>query len=56
MWLGIDLGTQSVKAVVMMPDGAIAATESQPYPVCSPQIGWAETPPQDWWQAVGRAV
>lgn len=56
MLLGLDLGTGSVKALLMSPDGKILGEASRPYPVHSPKPGWAESDPMDWWQAVGEAT
>src|SRR5215218_9393933 len=40
-FLGIDLGTSSVKALVVDPDGTVRGTGSAEYPVLRPQPGWA---------------
>ena len=56
MFLGIDLGTGSVKALVLDGTGQVAAEAVSPYQVTSPHPGWAETPPADWWRAVCEAV
>lgn len=56
MLLGIDLGTGSVKALLLDPDGAVLTEASHPYPVQSPKPGWAETDPEAWWSAVAIAV
>ncbi|MCX7782923.1 MAG: xylulokinase [Meiothermus sp.] len=56
MFLGIDLGTGSCKALLLNRDGAIVAEASEAYPVEAPRPGWAESDPLDWWQAVGKAV
>jgi len=56
MLLGIDLGTRSVKALLLSPDGTILGEASQPYPVNAPRSGWAETDPPDWWAAIAIAV
>lgn len=56
MLLGIDLGTQSVKALLLATDGTVLAEASSPYPVHAPQIGWAESDPEDWWSATAIAV
>jgi xylulokinase len=56
MLLGIDLGTGSVKALLLDISGTVVAEASSPYPVQSPQPGWAETDPEAWWSAVGVAV
>jgi xylulokinase len=58
--LGIDLGTGSVKAAVVDPDGGIRAKASRPYAVESPHPGWAESDPDVWLAAthdvIGRAT
>jgi xylulokinase len=56
MFLGIDLGTSSLKALLLDVDGSILGTGSAAYPLNSPQPGWAESDPQDWWSAVASAV
>jgi xylulokinase len=56
MFLGIDLGTGSLKALVLDVDGSIVGTASATYSMETPQPGWAESDPQDWWQAAGQAV
>jgi len=54
--LGIDLGTSSVKAVVIDEGGTLLSTESIEYPIISPQPGWAEQDTRDWWEGTVRAV
>jgi len=54
--LGIDLGTSSVKAVVTDAAGQVLSVASAEYPVVAAQPGWAESAPEDWWEAVGSAV
>ena len=55
-FLGIDLGTSSVKALVVDPDGTVRGTGSAEYPVLRPQPGWAEQDPDTWWEATSTAV
>jgi xylulokinase len=50
--LGIDLGTSSVKVVVLELDGAVQSVATVEYPVDIPQPGYAEQDPERWWQAV----
>ena len=52
MYLGIDIGTSSVKAVVMDDNDRPAAVASAPLALSHPQPLWSEQAPQDWWQAV----
>ena len=55
--LGIDVGTGGTRAVVIDENGrVIAAATAEHVPFASPQTGWAEQEPQDWWQATQRAV
>jgi xylulokinase len=56
MLLGLDLGTGSVKALLMDEDGATLGEGSTSYPVRSPRPGWAESSPGNWWSAVVDAT
>lgn len=46
--VGIDIGTSSVKAVVLREDGQLAASASREYAVDMPKAGWAEQDAQTW--------
>jgi xylulokinase len=54
--LGIDLGTSSVKAVVSSMEGAIEGLGTAEYPILTPQPGYAEQDPLEWWKATVTAV
>jgi len=54
--LGIDLGTSSVKAVVIDERTQLLGIGSQEYPIHVPQPGYAEQDPEDWWKASVTAV
>lgn len=54
--LGIDLGTSSVKIVLVNVEGKIIAASSQGYRTYSPHPGWAEQEPEEWWKATVRAI
>ena len=55
--LGVDVGTGGTRAVVIGKDGRIIASATEEHePFASPQIGWAEQRPDDWWRACGIAV
>lgn len=56
MYLGIDLGTSSVKAVLMDDDQAIVASASAPLEVSRPAAGWSEQDPADWITATEAAI
>jgi xylulokinase len=56
-FLGIDIGTGGTRALIMDELGqVIAAATEEHEPFSSPQIGWAEQNPEDWWRACGLAV
>lgn len=48
-FLGIDLGTSSVKVLVTNDLNQIVGDASREYPVYFPKDKWAEQDPQDWW-------
>ena len=54
--LGIDIGTQSLKAVVHGDDMALLGAGSVAYQPTSPQPGWAEEDPQLWLDALRPAI
>ena len=56
MYLGIDIGTSSVKAVVVDGDQHILASASAPLAVSRPQELWSEQNPEDWWTAVEATI
>jgi xylulokinase len=56
VFLGIDLGTSSVKALVVDGDGAVRGMGSAEYPTLRPHPGWAEQDPETWWEATAAAV
>jgi xylulokinase len=54
--VGLDVGTSSTKAVAISRDGKVLATAERSYRLSTPQPGWAEQDPQDWWRAVQEAL
>lgn len=56
MFLGIDIGTSAVKAVVTGEDGAVAAESSAPLQVSRPAPLHSEQDPDHWWEATNQAV
>src|SRR5450755_3794870 len=55
--LGIDVGTGGTRALIIDQQGKIIASATENHePFASPQIGWAEQSPEDWWRACGIAV
>jgi len=50
--LGIDVGTGGTRALVIDELGHVVGSASESHePFASPQIGWAEQHPDDWWRA-----
>ncbi len=47
-FVGIDLGTSSVKLILMDENGHIVRTVSKEYPISFPKPGWSEQDPADW--------
>ncbi len=56
MYLGIDLGTSSVKILLMDPDQHVLASASAPLEVSRPHPGWSEQAPADWIAATQKAL
>jgi xylulokinase len=56
MFLGLDLGTSAVKAVLVDEAGAVRASASRPLHVAHPQPRWSEQDPADWWRAALGAI
>ena len=53
--IGCDVGSQSLKGVLVDTEGANVADASASYELSFPQPGWAEQDPDDWLRAL-RAV
>ena len=56
MYLGIDIGTSSVKAVLMDQDQHILGSRSAGLEVSRPHPGWSEQDPESWWTACLAAL
>jgi xylulokinase len=48
MYLGLDLGTSGLKALLMDGDQSLVAEATAPLAVSRPQDGWSEQNPADW--------
>ena len=56
-FLGIDVGTGGTRALLIDEQGHVIASATEEHRAfASPQIGWAEQDPDDWWRACGVAV
>jgi len=56
MFLGIDVGTSGVKAVVLDESGAVAGQGTAALTVQRPHPLWSEQDPDAWWRATCAAV
>ena len=56
MFLGIDIGTSGVKAVVLDAAGNVVGQGTAPLSVQRPRPLWSEQDPDAWWQATTDAV
>ena len=54
--LGIDVGTSSVKAVLLDLRGNLCAVCQAEYPLHHIRPAWVEQDPEDWWQATCQAI
>ncbi len=50
-YIGIDLGTSSVKLLLIDENGLIVKSSTRDYPLIFPQPGWSEQDPELWWKA-----
>ena len=55
-YVGLDIGTSSVKALLVSEDGKVARSATPEYPFQTPRPMWAETDPEVWWEATRDAV
>jgi len=56
-FLGIDVGTGGSRAVLIDRNGQIIAAKTVEHEAfASPQTGWAEQDPRDWWRASSAAI
>src|SRR4051794_11387662 len=54
--VGLDVGTSGVKGVAIDDVGTVLASATEPYPLSTPQPGWAEQDPELWWTAAQRVL
>jgi xylulokinase len=57
VWLGIDTGTGSTRALLVEEDGRVRASCTEPHAeIAMAQPLWAEQDPDDWWRAAQAAI
>jgi xylulokinase len=55
-FLGLDVGTSGVKAILVAESGDVVASATIPLTMSTPQPGWAEQDPEAWWAATREAI
>ena len=56
LYIGIDLGTSSVKLLLVDDEGKILNTVTADYPLYFPNPGWSEQKCEDWWDACLKTI
>jgi len=56
MFIGIDLGTSGVKAILLDKSGLILGTKTVSLSVSRPEPLWSEQDPEEWWSATDQAI
>ncbi len=56
MYLGLDLGTSAVKAVLVDEAGSVVASASCALSISHPKPLWSEQNPHDWWRAAQAVI
>lgn len=54
--IGLDIGTSSVKALLVSPTGEVLKKSCPEYPFQTPKPLWSETEPSVWWHATLEAI
>jgi xylulokinase len=49
-FIGVDIGTTSVKILAIDEKGSVAKSTCRDYPIYFPKPLWSEQNPEDWWQ------
>lgn len=55
-FLGVDVGTSGVKALVVDGSGKVLAGATSPLDMATPRPGWAEQDPESWWEGSVSAI
>ena len=55
-YLGIDVGTTAVKALLVDDAGSVVGEAEAAQPLSVPKPGWSEQNPSDWWDGTIEAV
>lgn len=55
-FIGIDLGTSSVKVILLNSEGQVVSSVTKDYPLYFPHDGWSEQNPEDWYNEAISAL
>jgi xylulokinase len=56
LFLGLDVGTSAVKAILVSQTGDVVASASTSLALSTPHPGWTEQHPDDWWKATIESI
>lgn len=56
MYLGLDLGTSGLRALLVSHDGTVVGSSEAHYTVSHPQAGWSEQDPAEWISACEKVI
>ena len=56
MFVGIDLGTSSVKTILIDENQKTLSTHTENIELLNPQIGFYEQDPENWYEATGLKI
>ena len=56
MYIGLDIGTSSIKAILVDTSQKILAQSSIPLSISRPYQNWSEQNPEEWWQACLKSL
>ena len=54
--IGLDVGTSGTKTVLFDENGTALASVTEEYPLHTPNPGWTEQDPNDWWRAAQNTL
>ena len=54
--MGIDVATSGTKCIIADEKGKIVSSAFNEYPLISPNPGWAEQNPEEWWKAAYSSI